>query len=318
MNIVDLLIILIVLVCAWAAFQRGFILSSLVLLSWIAVLAVALLLYKPAGVLLLKLLPKTGKWSSALGFVIVIILVQIIFDRLIFWLLGRLPQRVSQSRINHVFGILPGLVNGFVWATLLSAFLIIYPKDGTLMREARKSYVAKQLAGNVNGLSKKLSPVFTDVLLQLRGNSSATVSHERTVRLPFKVTTARPRPDLEAELLRLVNRERTQRGLQPLKADPELTKVARGHSDDMFRRGYFSHYTPEGLDPFDRMKKDGVHFLTGGENIAITQTLPMAHEGLMNSPGHRANILNPAFGRLGIGILDGGLYGLMITQAFRD
>nr|WP_317169283.1 CAP domain-containing protein [Mucilaginibacter humi] len=79
-----------------------------------------------------------------------------------------------------------------------------------------------------------------------------------------------------------------------------------------------SHTTPEGLDPFDRMRNDGVRFLTAGENIAITQTLPMAHTGLMNSPGHRANILNPAFGRLGIGILDAGWYGLMITQAFRN
>lgn len=318
MNIVGLIIILVVLLCMWVAYRRGFIVSALILLSWIAVLALALQLYQPAGTLLLKWFPKTGKWSPALAFVIIIILAQALLDRLVYWLLERLPQRISSSRLNHLLGVLPGLVNGFIWATLLAAFLVIYPLDSVFTRAARKSQIAKYLAGNVSWLNKQLSPVFTGALLQLQGNGLATVSHERTVRLPFKVTTARPRPDLEAELLRLVNRERTQRGLQPLKADAELTKVAREHSDDMFTRGYFSHYTPEGLDPFDRMKKDGVHFLTGGENIAITQTLTMAHTGLMNSPGHRANILNPAFGRLGIGILDGGIYGLMITQAFRN
>ena len=52
--------------------------------------------------------------------------------------------------------------------------------------------------------------------------------------------------------------------------------------------------------------------------LALARTLDMAHTGLMNSPGHRANILNPAFGRVGIGILDGGRHGLMVTQTFRN
>lgn len=318
MNSIDLLIILVVLLCTWTAYRRGFILSVLVLLSWMVVLAVALLLYKPAGALIMKWLPKAASWSPALAFILIMVLTQIAFDRLTIWLLDRLPQQASQSRLNHWLGVLPGLVNGYIWSTLLAAFLVAYPQNNSFTHHARESAVVKRLAGNVCWLNERLSPVFTDALLQLRGNSLAAVSHERMTTLPFKVATAKPRPDLEAELLRLVNRERTQRGLQPLQADAELTKVARKHSEDMFRRGYFSHYTPEGLDPFDRMKNDGVDFLTGGENIAITQTLSMAHTGLMKSPGHRANILNPAFGRLGIGILDGGLYGLMITQAFRN
>ena len=119
-------------------------------------------------------------------------------------------------------------------------------------------------------------------------------------------------------MLILVNKERAAKGLKPVKADEELAKVARKHSMDMFVRGYFSHYTPEGKNPFDRMKKDNIVFLTAGENLALSQTLDMAHDGLMKSPGHRANILHPTFGRLGIGILDGGIYGLMITQNFRN
>jgi uncharacterized protein YkwD len=103
-----------------------------------------------------------------------------------------------------------------------------------------------------------------------------------------------------------------------VKADPDLTLVARAHSTDMFARGYFSHYTPEKKDPFDRMKKAGIRFQTAGENLALGRTLKICHQGLMNSPGHKANILNPAFGRLGIGIMDGGIYGLMISQEFRN
>lgn len=103
-----------------------------------------------------------------------------------------------------------------------------------------------------------------------------------------------------------------------LKLDEELTPIARQHAADMFARSYFSHISPEGDTPFDRIRKARVRFFVAGENLAIAQTLQVAHRGLMNSPGHRANILRPAFGRVGIGILDGGVYGLMVTQKFRN
>jgi uncharacterized protein YkwD len=116
----------------------------------------------------------------------------------------------------------------------------------------------------------------------------------------------------------LINNERAKEGLKPLKADREETMVARAHSKDMFVRGYFAHVNPDGKDPFDRMKEAKIKFKSAGENLALAQTLQIAHTNLMNSPGHRANIMNPAFGRVGIGIQDGGFYGLMISQEFRD
>jgi uncharacterized protein YkwD len=66
------------------------------------------------------------------------------------------------------------------------------------------------------------------------------------------------------------------------------------------------------------MQAGKVSYLLAGENLALAQTVPIAHRGLMNSPGHRANILRPQFGRLGVGVLDGGRFGLMITENFRN
>ena len=119
-------------------------------------------------------------------------------------------------------------------------------------------------------------------------------------------------------MLQLVNTERMAAGLKPLAPDPELTEVARRHSTDMFGRGYFAHDSPEGRDPFDRMRESGVQFVTAGENLALAPTVQVAHTGLMNSPGHRANILHRDFGRVGIGIMDGGIRGLMVSQEFRN
>jgi uncharacterized protein YkwD len=119
-------------------------------------------------------------------------------------------------------------------------------------------------------------------------------------------------------MLELVNAEREAAGLGRLAPDPELTEVARAHSADMFARGYFAHVSPDGLDPFDRMKRSGVSFRAAGENLALAPTVRVAHTGLMNSPGHRANILRPTFGRLGVGIVDGGYRGIMVSQEFRN
>ncbi|HEX8608233.1 MAG TPA: CAP domain-containing protein, partial [Pedobacter sp.] len=163
-----------------------------------------------------------------------------------------------------------------------------------------------------------LSPVFSEALRHSLPTNNAVINDHKAVELPFKVMNPKKRADLEAAMLIMVNKERVKRGLKTLKADPELACVARKHAIDMFARSYFSHYTPEKVDPFGRMRADGVVFFTAGENLALAQTLSIAHNGLMNSPGHRANILNPAFGRLGVGIVDGGIYGLMITQNFRN
>jgi uncharacterized protein YkwD len=137
-------------------------------------------------------------------------------------------------------------------------------------------------------------------------------------KLNFTVKAPVVRPDLEAQMLMMINKERATEGLRPLVPDPELTVVARKHSIDMFTRGYFSHYTPEQVGPFDRMKEFNLRYIKAGENLSMAPTLGSSHRGLMKSPGHRENIMKGAFGRVGIGIMDGGRYGLMVTQDFRN
>ena len=66
------------------------------------------------------------------------------------------------------------------------------------------------------------------------------------------------------------------------------------------------------------MEKAGIKFGAAGENIAYASTLELAHNGLMRSPGHRANILSDDFKRIGIGVMDGGIYGKMFGQDFLD
>ena len=318
-NWVDLLLLLVVAGSAYAGWQRGFILSSIDLVRWLGSWLAALLLYKPAAHFLGLILDLGDIWRMPLAFVGVLLIASFAITALAAKLLGGLGREAHHSKTNRALGLVPGTLSGLVFAAILAALLFALPFADGLSRAAQESTLANRLAVYTEDLEAALVPVFDPALRE-------TISRLRTVepgsaesyKLPYKVETAPPAPDLEARMLELVNRERTSRGLSAVEPDPELTATARKHSADMFARGYFSHYTPEGKDPFERMRDDGVRFRTAGENLALAPTLEIAHNGLMNSPGHRANILRPQFGRLGIGILDGGRAGLMVTQKFRD
>lgn len=100
----------------------------------------------------------------------------------------------------------------------------------------------------------------------------------------------------------LLNQERAANGAGALQCDAKAVLVARAHSQDMCDRHYFSHTTPEGKSPWDRLKEGGVSFSAAGENIAWGQTTPQqVHNAWMSSSGHKKNMLNPSWVRVGIG-----------------
>ncbi|CAA4096724.1 SCP family extracellular protein [Staphylococcus aureus] len=101
----------------------------------------------------------------------------------------------------------------------------------------------------------------------------------------------------------LVNAERKQHQLSTLKYSKQNSETARKHSKDMANNHYFDHTNLKGQSPFDRLKKDGITFNSAGENLAYGQVSSIyAHQGLMNSIGHRKNILNDTFKILGVGV----------------
>jgi uncharacterized YkwD family protein/spore coat assembly protein SafA len=107
----------------------------------------------------------------------------------------------------------------------------------------------------------------------------------------------------ENEVIRLVNVERAKKGLQPLSANWELSRVARLKSQDMANKGYFSHQSPTYGSPFNMMENFGIRFSSAGENIAYGQMTPaQVMSAWMNSPGHRANILSPSYTQIGVGL----------------
>lgn len=108
---------------------------------------------------------------------------------------------------------------------------------------------------------------------------------------------------LRTQLFELTNATRVKFGLSPLGFSEATSETAVKHSQDMAEHQYFDHIGLDGSTPFDRMQEDGISFTTAGENLAFGQASSIyAHQGLMNSEGHRATILNDEYQFLGIGI----------------
>ncbi|GAA4330443.1 CvpA family protein [Flaviaesturariibacter amylovorans] len=317
MNVIDILLILVLAASLWSGWQRGFLIGFLELIGWGGSLLAAFFGYPYLAGWLQSVVPSWGAWLQPLSFVLIVLAARGLFG-LISNPLVLAGRDFNRRPANRVLGLLPGFINGAIYATLLAALLLTVPISETLSAVSQKSRIAGMLANEAEWANRKLAPIFDEAIRRSMTKVGTEVKPNETVTLHFKVKDPNVREDLEAKMLALVNEERAKEGLPPVKADPELAAVARAHARDMFARGYFSHYTPEKTDPFDRMNAAKVSFLTAGENLALGQTLLICHRGLMNSPGHRANILHKSFGRLGIGVLDGGLYGLMIAQEFRN
>ncbi|WP_342599524.1 CAP-associated domain-containing protein [Psychrobacillus sp. FSL H8-0483] len=127
-------------------------------------------------------------------------------------------------------------------------------------------------------------------------------SVENNHQSTFGIPSEELKKGFEFQLFDLTNAARVLRGLSVLTYDEAVSDTARKHSEDMATHNYFSHENLNGKSPFNRLEEDGLVFSYAGENLAYGQTSSIfAHEGLMNSIGHRKNILSADYRNLGVG-----------------
>ncbi len=320
----DLLVAALVVFGAYSATRRGFLAVLFSLAGFVLALIAAFSLYPAAADFLTARFSWPSVWTKPLAFVGLWVLAEAVFGLVEMLLLRRLLSRLQTDPTNRALAVLPGALQGFITAAVLLTILALAPLQGSVRSEVLNSPLAGRLVGTTLTLERPLEGIFGPAarealgFLTVRPPAQSGGVTEEAVNLNFTVDDAPTEPQTEQAMLDLMNQERTSRGLVPLAMDPELRLLARSHADDMFKRGYFSHETPEGIDPFKRMEKVNIRFGLAGENLALAPTLDIAHTGLMNSPGHRANILKDGFRKVGIGVLDGGLYGKMFVQEFTD
>lgn len=304
--------------------RRGFIEQTLELIGFFITVFLALLGYHWLGA---AIVDKTGiqkPGADPIAFLILWFIYQVIYSIILRFAYPFIPAKFRLALPNRLAGLVPAFLKGLVIVSVILTVVISVPVPAKLKAEINDSLIGSRFVNNSSTVEQYLNTIvggnFKDSLtfLTVPPQTEQIIEPNQTVDLKFSTDQTTVDTDSELKMLELVNQERVKVGLNPLVLDAKLTKVGRAHSQDMFNRGYFAHQDPDGRSPFDRMAAAGIKFEVAGENIAYAPSVELAHNGLMRSPGHRANILSTDYHRVGFGVIDGGVYGKMFSQEFTD
>ncbi len=317
MNYADIIFLVCILTGVMIGYKKGFITSSFLLINLFISTILLIMTGKDFAKMICDWLTISYNDYSFIILFSTWLLSFTLISFLFYGLNKKIPANTRQHYMNKITGIIPGAVYGWAFAYGLFYMITVPGLLDNVRKDIHTSSIAQKAINSTTRLTDKIPGQINPTYENIASATHDPVKEESSA-LPFKTSNFIVRKDLEQSMLQLVNAERIQHHLKPVLADTALKYVARLHSMDMFMRGYFSHNTPEGADPFQRMKEADISFRVAGENLALSPSLLKAHEELMKSPGHRANILNPEFGRLGIGVIENKEYGLMISQEFRN
>jgi len=170
------------------------------------------------------------------------------------------------------------------------------------------------IVGVCVGLGLVGCEAITDYLPPLPGLNTQITKQRPSVAVQSPSIAA-----METAVQQQINKIRTSNNLKPLQSNQKLAQVAREYSRKMARENFFSHTSPQGDTPSQRVRTGGIFYIVVGENLFKSTNaphpVPLAVEGWMDSPGHRENILRPEYRETGVGVWrSGSTY--YITQLF--
>lgn len=315
-NWVDLVIIIFLTVFCVEAIGRHFLLEVLDLLSFILAFFLSFGYYNiPAKYIETQFSIPHGL-ALVLGFMAIWFLSETVFFLLVRLFYTKLPDiKFTGSSVMAVF---PAFLRSITFIAITLIILATFPIQPVIKKAVLDSKMGSFILKNAYQLEQPVKNVFGSVANDSLTFLTIKPKTDERINLGFKTDNFSTDSIDEISMMNLINRERTDRGLRALRFDEKLRYVGRIHSADMFKNGYFSHYSPEGKTVADRALDANIDYLVVGENLAYAPNLELAHKGLMNSEGHRANILSADYGRIGVGVMNGGVYGKMFTQVFAD
>lgn len=322
-NWVDVIILITCVLYMVEGYSIGVISGLFDVISFLASFLAGLKFSKPLGGFVESFFNAPQSISRIIGFVIGAIVAELLLRLLQKQFLktireSSLGKNNVARQISSILGIIPGLLSGLVLVAFFLTILTVFPFASPIKQAIGDSRVGTFLVSRTQSLEGDLTNIFGGKRNDLI--TFFTVEPEAQSIVPLRFTKTDGTIDIvsEQQMFFMVNSEREKAGLPDLVLDTQLRDVARDHSQDMLALGYFSHYTPDGKSPFDRMTAAGISFTAAGENLAFSANVTLAMQGLMQSPGHRGNILSPNFGKIGIGVIDAGIYGKMFSQEFTN
>jgi uncharacterized protein YkwD/uncharacterized membrane protein required for colicin V production len=317
-NYIDFLILLFVLYFIFEGFRVGFFVMFADFLSFLISLFSALFLYPFASKLLRDYFSISSSFSNTIGFIIVAVLSGMILNTIFSEVIKKVPAKFWKDKKNYYFSFIPALGESLVIVTLILTVLIGLPLAPFIKKDITESKIGGFLVNYTSTFNSKVNEIFGEAVQDTYAYLTVYPNSRETVILESGTPSLTEDRESEKLLFELVNSERIKRNIASLAWNDELADVGRKYARKMWEEKFFGHYSPEGDDVGDRLIAAGVNFQFAGENLALAPTVAIAHHGLMNSEGHRANILEINYKRVGIGTIDNGIYGKIFVQVFTN
>lgn len=320
--IIDLVAVALLGLVLLRGWMRGFVRESMDLAGLLLGTVLAFRLGPTVGGLVAAMAGVSDGVARVIGGMIVLFAVGI-GAAMVTAMIDRRFRMPGLNYVNRAGGAGLAAAWGVFLATLLLTLGVVLPMPPAVAEELESSAVARTLT-DPDGFPQE---VFTglagdrivEALINLRdqlGTRRVVIGPDDRIALtPADPEDLDPAPEAGREVFDLLNLARVEAGLDPLAWSDALAAVGASHATEMYEHGYFAHVSSLTGDVGDRLVSAGVPFSVAGENLALAVTPAEIHDGLMDSPGHRANILGSGYRRVGIGVISGPL-GLMTVQVF--
>ena len=317
-NWVDLIIVIISVYFVVDSWKTGLWVILADFLGFLVSLFVALTGYSFLAGLLRESFSLPRSVANALGFFLTAGISEAILGFLFALVLRKIPYQFWRKPWSNIVGLIPSLGQAIILVAFMATLVVSLPVSPVIKRDVAESKIGGYLVHKTTGFEAKLNEVFGGLVEDSLTYLTVKPESKESIPLNFGEPELTVDAVSESEMLKLVNGERKKIGIKELSWRVEVVPVARAHAVDMWEREYFGHVSPDGNDVGDRLNSAGITYTLAGENLALAPTLQTAHTGLTNSEGHRRNILDPEFKRMGIGVIDNGIYGKMFVQVFTD
>ncbi len=301
--------------------NKGFIKTLLDILGFFFALLLSYKLYSIlAGFLLTQFAVPKGL-ANVTGYFMAWFAAEVIFSLLSIFLIGDFIKKLQKHPINIGLGYFLSVLQSSIIYLFFIGLVFALPIRGTIKEDILESRTGPFFVNASQSMEKGIKNIFGEAISETINFLTVKPNSFESLDLGFKLGGKKLNVDQQSEktMFSLVNKERLSRGEKRLIMDENLREVARLYAKEMFVNGFFSHISQiDGSTVSERATRHNINFYIIGENLAYAPDVYLAHQGLMNSEGHRKNILYPDFSRVGIGSIDGGIYGKMFVQVFAN
>lgn len=256
--------------------------------------------------------------SNLIGFILSIVILEFSLSSLMYFLTSQFLEKLKISKLLNYLSFVVGIMQGLIVCIFFVNLTYYLPIKPNIKVDIEYSKIANFILIRNQKTQDIYNEIFDPSIFDSLSYLTVKPEEDKRINLDVKKLDLTVDQNSEKEVFEKINSERSALAISKLTYSNNLSVLAEEYAMDMWKRKYFSHYSPEGQNVGDRLKENKIKYTYAGENLALAPTVAIAHNGLMNSEGHRKNILETKFTKVGVGVVDNGVYGKIFVQVFTD